>query len=210
ARQHLGPAERGATLMVPVILVDGHAHGEVVHVSETTISYHTEKPRPLPIIGPVDPGPLYESVDYRIELCWLADEEKLLAYPYRFGWSVRKLAGWELIRMIDPDFWWIIRQRAEGAVPITAEQLEQGREACKPPPPPDRHDVDWCRESPGDYACIEGAQYGPCGHECCYGACEWQGDCPCKCHIPERVRTGRPIRMRVNNTPPGTRVSTDG
>jgi hypothetical protein len=195
--------------MVLIILVDGPARGRVVHVSETTRTYRTEKPRPLPLI-PLSPGsgllyslPPTETVDYRIELVWLSDEEKLLAYPVRVGWSVHKPAAWELPRMIDPDVLWIILHRADGAGPVTAEQVAQFREAAKPPPPPDRHDHDWCRESDGVNACHDGAHYGPCGHENCYGACEWFGDCPCKCHIPERVRTGRPIRLKLAKTTPG-------
>lgn len=192
--------------MTSVILVDGPAAGQVVYVSETTRTYRTEKPRPLSLF-PASPSDdlldavsLFETVDYHIELAWLLLEDgpERRACPVRFGWSVRNPTAWELGRMIDPDLLWVIRQRADGAVTITPERAEEIREGSKPPVH-DRHDVDWCRESPGDYACIDGAQYGPCGHPNCYGACEWQGDCPCKCHIPERLRTGRPIWLRARS-----------
>lgn len=194
--------------MASAFLVDGFARGQIVQISETAITYHTEKPKPLELIpfDPTDPlttRSLFETVDYRIELVWLTSEEELRAIPVRVGWCERKPAAWELPHLIDPEYLWVIRQLADGAVPITAEQAAAAHEACKPPPPPDRHDHDWCRESDGSDACIDGAHYGMCGHPNCYGACEWFGDCPCKCHIPERVRTGRPIRLKTNNKTPG-------
>src|ERR1700736_1525847 len=106
---------------VTAILLDGPARGRIVHISETTFTYSTEKPRPLPLI-PISPGsgllysvPPAETVEYRIEPAWLLLEDgpEPRACPVRFGWSVRKPTAWELGRMIDPDLLWIIRQRAD-------------------------------------------------------------------------------------------------
>lgn len=46
---------------------------------------------------------------------------------------------------------------------------------------------DGCNHCPdcdnwGDYGCIDGISYGPCGHENCYGMCEYLGRCDCECH----------------------------
>lgn len=41
-------------------------------------------------------------------------------------------------------------------------------------------EVVWCpcgHAVGGDYACLNGLIYGPCGHENCYGACVDVGDC---------------------------------
>ena len=30
--------------------------------------------------------------------------------------------------------------------------------------------------------CLNGKLYGPCESEYCHGACEYEGECRCKCH----------------------------
>jgi len=37
--------------------------------------------------------------------------------------------------------------------------------------------------------CLDGEVYGPCGHENCYGICEWLGRCQCRCHGPAEPRS---------------------
>lgn len=39
-----------------------------------------------------------------------------------------------------------------------------------------------CEGDTGDTACVEGAIYGRCGSEFCYGACEYYRECDCDCH----------------------------
>lgn len=34
----------------------------------------------------------------------------------------------------------------------------------------------------GDYMCIDGLIYGPCGADECGGACIYLDDCKCSCH----------------------------
>jgi hypothetical protein len=40
---------------------------------------------------------------------------------------------------------------------------------------------------PEDERCLDGEVYGPCGHENCYGICDWQGQCRCCCHGPRSL-----------------------
>lgn len=40
-------------------------------------------------------------------------------------------------------------------------------------------------ERPDNERCLDGDVYGSCGHENCYGICEWMGNCPCCCHGPK-------------------------
>lgn len=193
--------------MVPVFLVDGPARGEVVQVSEYQTSYFLHQPSP-PQLFTSDEDLLADAfkttgVTYQIDLNWLGvNVDQPRVFPLRVGWCESRPEAWRLLRMIDPDLISAITLRLMDGQPITSERYDQMIEASRPPVV-DRHDVGWCRESDGNNACINTLHYGPCGHPNCYGACLDFGDCPCKCHIPERVRTGRPIRMRVSNTTPG-------
>jgi len=43
-------------------------------------------------------------------------------------------------------------------------------------------DEHYCSGEVGDTECHDGELYGNCGHESCYGGCDWIGSCGCACH----------------------------
>lgn len=53
------------------------------------------------------------------------------------------------------------------------------------------------RRPDGD-RCLDGEVYGWCGHENCYGICEWQGTCTCRCHGPNLLSGARGYAALVN------------
>ena len=53
------------------------------------------------------------------------------------------------------------------------------------------HDDDLCARSIvgayGGHACVRGKVYAPCGHPGCEDPCDYDGPCPCACHMtPEK------------------------
>lgn len=48
---------------------------------------------------------------------------------------------------------------------------------------PSAHDDAICAQEHYEmWACINGNVYGPCSSENCYGACDLDGKCSCRCH----------------------------
>ena len=51
------------------------------------------------------------------------------------------------------------------------------------------HDFAGCPGDESATACVDGTSYGLCESKYCYGACENNGACPCKCHADASVDT---------------------
>lgn len=141
--------------------------------------------------------------------------EMLFGVCRRCGWQterVERFRGEQLRQLClahtGPDGVRSARNRVRAALgaPLLPAEAERSEPAAPQNAP--GHSDKFCADTSGARStwlpvrCIGGGVYGLCGHDNCYGACEYQGDCVCSCHRAGRdaPAPGDPLDGRCTPT----------
>lgn len=62
-------------------------------------------------------------------------------------------------------------------------------------------DCGYCEDWSQEEGCINGAVYGYCTSELCYGMCEYLGTCGCECHEEETMKNSKREPYRNGDEP---------